>query len=205
MSESVAKVVFIRHGESQGNAKNVYTGWDDTPLSIKGEQEAEEAGLCLKAKGVKFDIVFTSALQRATKTAELVLKVSRNSSVEIDQSWKLNARHSGGLQGLTQAEAVERYGESKVTLWRSSYDIPPACVERSDPRHPICDPKYADVPPELLPPGGESLACTVKRVVPHWKEKIVPRIRAGDSVMVAAHKNSLRALWKHLENLCCKE
>lgn len=183
MSESVAKVVFIRHGESQGNAKNVYTGWDDTPLSIKGEQEAEEAGLCLKAKGVKFDIVFTSALQllgqqnhklrsfcswwviqycwklqflsfpssfllrfcftshqsypiipphpaalwqavccsrRATKTAELVLKVSRNSSVEIDQSWKLNARHSGGLQGLTQAEAVERYGESKVTLWRST-------------------------------------------------------------------------------------
>lgn len=201
MSESIAKVVFIRHGESQGNAKNVYTGWDDTPLSIKGEQEAEEAGLCLKAKGLKFDICFTSALQRATKTAERVLKVSGNSSVQVDKSWKLNARHSGGLQGLTQAEAVERYGESKVTLWRSSYDILPACVEHSDPRHPVHDPKYAGVAPELLPPGGESLACTVKRVVPHWKEKIVPRIRAGDSVMVAAHKNSLRALWKHLENV----
>lgn len=201
MSKSIASVVFVRHGESQGNAKNVYTGWDDTPLSIKGEQEAEEAGLCLKAKGLKFDIVFTSALQRATKTAELALKVSGNSSVPVDKSWKLNARHSGGLQGLTQADAVEQYCEGKVTTWRSSYDILPACVDRSDPRHPVNDPKYADVDPDLLPPGGESLACTVRRVVPHWKEKIVPHIRAGESVMVAAHKNSLRALWKYLENV----
>ncbi|CAJ1359697.1 unnamed protein product [Effrenium voratum] len=201
MSPKIASVVFVRHGESQGNAKNVYTGWDDTPLSIRGEQEAVEAGLCLKAKGLKFDVVFTSALQRAVRTAEMAMRVSKNQKAEIDKSWRLNARHSGGLQGLTQADAVDLYGESKVTLWRSSYDILPACVEKDDPRHPINDPTYKDVDPELLPPGGESLACTVKRVMPHWKEKIVPRIKAGQSVLVAAHKNSLRALWKFLENV----
>lgn len=199
--ERIAKVVFVRHGESQGNAKNVYTGWDDTPLSVRGEQEAEEVGLCLKARGLKFDAVFTSALQRAIKTAELATRVSGNTSAPIDKSWRLNARHSGGLQGLTQAEAVALYGESNVTHWRSSYDVLPACVDREDPRHPANDSKYADVPPEQLPPGGESLACTVRRVVPHWQEKIVPRIRAGESVLVAAHKNSLRALWKYLENV----
>ncbi|CAJ1359693.1 unnamed protein product [Effrenium voratum] len=191
----------LLHEALRGNAKNVYTGWDDTPLSIRGEQEAVEAGLCLKAKGLKFDVVFTSALQRAVRTAEMAMRVSKNQKAEIDKSWRLNARHSGGLQGLTQADAVDLYGESKVTLWRSSYDILPACVEKDDPRHPINDPTYKDVDPELLPPGGESLACTVKRVMPHWKEKIVPRIKAGQSVLVAAHKNSLRALWKFLENV----
>jgi len=197
----VRKVVFVRHGESQGNSKNVFTGWDDTPLSLKGEQEAEEAGLCIKARGLTFDVVFTSVLSRAVKTAEHVCKASGNSVVPVLQSWRLNARHSGGLQGLTQAEAVALYGESNVTLWRSSYDILPACVERSDPRHPVNDPRYADVPVEDLPPGGESLAHTVARVVPYWKEHIIPRILAGESILVVAHKNSLRALWKELEKV----
>lgn len=193
------RVVFVRHGESQGNAENVYTGWGDTPLSVRGEQEAVEAGLCIKATGVKFDTIFTSYLSRAIKTTELVCNTSGNDSVPVVRHWRLNARHSGGLQGLTQAQAVALYGEAKVTLWRSSYDILPACVELSDPRHPVNDPIYADVPQEELPQGGESLAHTVERVVPYWRDKIAPKIQAGESVLIVAHKNSFRALWKYIE------
>jgi len=193
------KAVFVRHGESSGNAANVYTGWSHSPLSVRGEQEAVEAGLCIKATGVNFDIVFTSVLLRAIKNTELVCNSSGNESVPVVQTWRLNARHSGGLQGLTQAEAVALYGEAKVTLWRSSYDIPPACVEENDPRHPINDPLYADVPRDQLPPGGESLAHTVDRVVPCWLEEIVPQIQAGKNVLIIAHKNSFRALWKYIE------
>jgi len=162
---------------------------------------AVEAGLCIKATGVKFDIVFTSVLPRATKTAELICNTSNNEFLPVVKDWHLNARHSGGLQGLTQAQAVALYGEANVTLWRSSYNIPPACVEQSDPRHPFNDPLYADVPRQHLPPGGESLADTVDRVVPYWTEHIVPRIQKGDSVLIVAHKNSFRALWKYIERI----
>eukprot|EP00928_Gymnodinium_smaydae_P019430 TRINITY_DN17451_c0_g3_i1.p1 TRINITY_DN17451_c0_g3~~TRINITY_DN17451_c0_g3_i1.p1 ORF type:complete len:755 (-),score=110.68 TRINITY_DN17451_c0_g3_i1:331-2595(-) len=193
------KVVFVRHGESQGNAANVYTGWGDTALSVRGEQEAVEAGLCIRASDVKFDVVFTSCLPRAVKTTELFCNASGNDSVPVIKSWRLNARHSGALQGLTQAEAVALFGESKVTLWRSSYDVVPACVDLSDPRHPANDPLYDDVPRELLPQGGESLKCTVDRVVPYWRDHIVPRIIAGENIVVVAHKNSFRALWKYIE------
>lgn len=193
------KVVFVRHGESQGNAENVFTGWGDTPLSVRGEQEACEAGLCIQASKVKFDVVFTSVLPRAIKTSDFVCKMSGNEDAAVIKHWRLNARHSGGLQGLTQPQAVALYGESKVTLWRSSYDILPACVEESDPRHPFNDPLYADVPRDQLPAGGESLKCTVDRVVPYWLDQIVPQIQAGKNVLLVGHKNSFRALWKHIE------
>jgi len=193
------KVVFVRHGESQGNSKNVYTGWGDTPLSVRGEQEAVEAGLCIKATGVKFDKVFTSFLLRAVKTTELVCNASGHESVPVVKNWRLNARHSGALQGLTPEEAVAKFGEKKVTLWRSSYDVLPACVELDDPRHPANDPLYADVPREDLPQGGESLAHTVERVVPYWRDQIAPRVQNGEAVLVVAHKNSFRALWKYIE------
>eukprot|EP00933_Yihiella_yeosuensis_P036216 TRINITY_DN29957_c0_g1_i1.p1 TRINITY_DN29957_c0_g1~~TRINITY_DN29957_c0_g1_i1.p1 ORF type:complete len:752 (+),score=165.85 TRINITY_DN29957_c0_g1_i1:82-2337(+) len=192
------KVIFVRHGESQGNAKAVYSGWGDTPLSVRGEQEAVEAGLCIKASGMKFDAVFTSVLSRAIKTVELVLSQAGQELVPVVKDWRLNARHSGGLSGLTQAEAVAIYGEAKVTLWRSSYDVLPACVELSDPRHPVNDPRYNDVPRDQLP-GGESLAGVVERVVPYWRDSIVPKIQAGESVLIVAHKNSFRALWKYIE------
>lgn len=196
----VRRVVFVRHGESHGNSKNIYTGWGDTPLSVKGEQEAVEAGLCLKAKGWKFDAIYTSVLPRAVKNAQLTMKESGNSTVPLVKAWQLNARHSGALQGLTQAEAVAKFGESNVTLWRSSYDVLPACVAEDDPRHPFMDPLYKDVPRELLPPGGESLARTVDRVVPYWREVIAPRVAAGECVLIVGHKNSFRALWKYLED-----
>lgn len=193
------KVVFVRHGESQGNAELVYTGWGHTPLSIRGEQEARDAGLCIQAAGVKFDVVFTSVLPRATKTTELVCQYSDNDSAPVVKNWRLNARHSGGLQGLTLPQAVAKFGESNVSLWRSSYDVLPACVETTDPRHPVNDPLYADVPRDQLPPGGESLASTVERVVPYWRDHIVPQIQAGKSVLLVGHKNSFRALWKYIE------
>uniref|UniRef100_A0A7S1WPG7 phosphoglycerate mutase (2,3-diphosphoglycerate-dependent) n=1 Tax=Alexandrium catenella TaxID=2925 RepID=A0A7S1WPG7_ALECA len=194
------RVVFVRHGESQGNSKNIYTGWSDTPLSVKGEQEAVEAGLCLKAKGWKFDAIYTSVLPRAVKNAELTMKESGNNSVPMVKAWQLNARHSGALQGLTQAEAVAKFGESNVTLWRSSYDVMPACVEPDDPRHPFMSPLYKDVSREELPPGGESLARCVDRVVPFWRENIAPLVAAGKRLLIVGHKNSFRALWKYIED-----
>jgi len=195
------KVIFVRHGESQGNAKQVYTGWGATPLSVRGEQEAVEAGLAIKASGVKFDTVFTSVLGRAVKTCELVCNTSGNDSVPMIRNWRLNARHSGALQGLRPEEAVTQFGEAKVQLWRSSYDILPACVDESDARHPCNDPLYADVPRSILPAGGESLKHVVERVVPYWREHIVPRVQKGESVLVVAHKNSFRALWQYIERI----
>lgn len=197
---SVRKVVFVRHGESQGNAAAVFTGWGDTPLSVRGEQEATEAGLCLRAHGVKFDCVYTSVLPRATKTTETLLNHADDASAPIVKNWRLNARHSGKLQGLTQAEAVAQFGEDKVTVWRTSYD---KCgtVAEDDPRHPFNDSTYDDVPREELPPGGESLKNVVDRVVPYWLSEIVPRVKSGENLLIVAHKNSFRALWKYIEGI----
>mmetsp|Transcript_107255 Transcript_107255/g.201893 ORF Transcript_107255/g.201893 Transcript_107255/m.201893 type:complete len:781 (-) Transcript_107255:53-2395(-) len=197
----VRKVVFVRHGESQGNAKNVYTGWGPTKLSVRGEQEAVEAGLCIKASGMKFDTCYTSLLPRAVKTAELLCNTAGLLETPVVKNWRLNARHSGALQGLTPDEAVATFGEAKVSLWRSSYDVLPACVEESDPRHPVNDALYADVPREELPAGGESLKHVVDRVVPYWSDQIVPKVQAGKNVLIVAHKNSFRALWKYIEQL----
>lgn len=200
----VYKVVFLRHGESQWNVANIFTGWHDIDLSPAGELEAVEAGKCLKEKGFKFDIVFTSVLRRAIKTAWTALMKTENFSMPIVNTWRLNERHYGGLQGLNKADTAAKYGDDQVKIWRRSYDIPPPLIETSDPRHPCNDPMYKHVPKSALP-GAESLALTVDRVMPFWNDHIAPCIMAGKSVLVSAHGNSLRAICKYLENMSEKE
>eukprot|EP00747_Dinoflagellata_sp_TGD_P064105 gnl/TRDRNA2_/TRDRNA2_153737_c0_seq5.p1 gnl/TRDRNA2_/TRDRNA2_153737_c0~~gnl/TRDRNA2_/TRDRNA2_153737_c0_seq5.p1 ORF type:complete len:940 (-),score=215.18 gnl/TRDRNA2_/TRDRNA2_153737_c0_seq5:658-3477(-) len=200
----VNKVVFLRHGESVWNVENIFTGWADVELSPTGEMEAVEAGKCLKEKGFKFDVVFTSVLERAIRTAWTACAHSKNLSMPIINSWRLNERHYGGLQGLNKAETAAKHGDDQVKIWRRSYDVPPPSIEASDPRHPCNDPLYAGVPRNALP-GAESLKLTVERVLPFWNDHIAPCVLAGRQVLVAAHGNSLRALCKHLENMSEKE
>jgi len=196
----VFKIVFLRHGESVWNVANIFTGWHDVDLSPAGEIEAVEAGKCLKAKGYKFDIVFTSVLRRSIKTAWTALMHSENFSMPIVNTWRLNERHYGGLQGMNKAETAAKHGDDQVKIWRRSYDIPPPVIEVSDPRHPSNDPLYKHVPKGALP-GAESLKLTVERVLPFWNDHIAPCVMAGKNVLVAAHGNSLRAICKYLENM----
>jgi len=194
------KVVFVRHGESLWNVANIFTGWADVDLSENGKREATDAGLCLKEKGFKFDIVFTSVLRRAIQTAWTVCSESENFAMPIVNTWRLNERHYGGLQGLNKADTAAKYGDAQVKIWRRSFDIPPPEIEITDERHPANDPLYAGVPTSALP-GAESLKLTIDRVLPFWSDHIAPCIKAGKSVMVAAHGNSLRAICKYLENM----
>jgi len=200
----VYKVVFIRHGESVWNVENIFTGWTDVDLSPTGEQEAIEAGKCLKEKGYKFDIVFTSVLRRAIKTAWTALTYSENFAMPIINTWRLNERHYGGLQGLNKAETAKKHGDDQVKIWRRSYDVPPPEIEPTDDRHPANDPLYKHVPKKALP-GAESLALTVDRVLPFWFDHIAPCVMAGKNVLVSAHGNSLRAICKYLEGMSEKE
>lgn len=199
MSENF-KIVFVRHGESEWNVANIFTGWHDVDLSPAGKLEAVEAGKCLKEKGFKFDIVFTSVLRRAIKTAWTALMESENFAMPIVNTWRLNERHYGGLQGLNKADTAAKYGDDQVKIWRRSYDVPPPEIEQSDPRHPCNDPMYRHVPKSALP-GAESLKITVDRVLPFWFDHIAPCVMAGKSVLVSAHGNSLRAICKYLEGM----
>jgi bisphosphoglycerate-dependent phosphoglycerate mutase family 1 len=199
-SSGVFKVVFLRHGESDWNVKNIFTGWHDVDLSDAGKLEALDAGKMLKDAGFKFDIVFTSVLRRAIRTAWTALMESDNFSMPVINTWRLNERHYGGLQGLNKAETAAKHGDAQVKIWRRSYDVPPPTLDISDPRHPANDPLYKNVPASALP-GAESLKLTVDRVLPFWFDAIAPCIMAGRSVMVAAHGNSLRAICKYLENM----
>merc|ERR1712048_387404 len=203
-SPKVYKIVFLRHGESEWNVANIFTGWADVNLSPAGELEAVEAGKCLKEKGYKFDLVFTSVLRRAIRTAWTALHYSENYSMPIINSWRLNERHYGALQGLNKAETAAKHGDAQVKIWRRSYDIPPPEIEKSDPRHPCNDPMYRSVPESALP-GAESLKLTVERVMPFWNDQIAPAVMAGASVLIAAHGNSLRAICKFLEGMSEKE
>lgn len=196
----VFKVVFLRHGESVWNVENIFTGWHDVDLSPQGEQEALDAGKALKEKGFKFDMVFTSVLRRAIKTAWKALMESENFSMPIINTWRLNERHYGGLQGMNKADTAAKYGDDQVKIWRRSFDVPPPSIEVSDPRHPANDPMYAGVPKASLP-GAESLKLTIDRVMPFWTDHIAPCIMSGRSVLIAAHGNSLRALCKYIENM----
>eukprot|EP00933_Yihiella_yeosuensis_P013335 TRINITY_DN12400_c0_g1_i7.p1 TRINITY_DN12400_c0_g1~~TRINITY_DN12400_c0_g1_i7.p1 ORF type:complete len:476 (-),score=146.19 TRINITY_DN12400_c0_g1_i7:297-1724(-) len=196
----VMKIVFLRHGESDWNVKNIFTGWADVDLSENGKQEAVEAGKMLKENGFKFDIVFTSVLRRAIRTAWTALMHSDNFAMPVINSWRLNERHYGGLQGLNKAETAAKHGEAQVKIWRRSYDTPPPAIDMSDARHPANDPLYRHVPKAALP-GAESLALTVDRVLPFWNDAIAPCVMAGKTVLVAAHGNSLRAICKHLEGM----
>jgi len=200
----VFKIVLLRHGESEWNVANIFTGWADVDLSANGVAEAKEAGKCLKAQGFKFDVVYTSVLRRSIKTAWVALMHSENYSMPIINTWRLNERHYGGLQGLNKAETAAKHGEEQVKIWRRSYDVPPPSVDCSDPRHPATDPLYAGVPEAALP-GAESLAMTVDRVLPCWHDCIGPAVKGGLQVLIVAHGNSLRALCKYLEDMSNEE
>lgn len=200
----VYKIVFLRHGESVWNVANIFTGWADVDLSEAGKLEAISAGQCLKEKGYKFDIVFTSVLRRAIKTAWTALMESENFTMPVINTWRLNERHYGGLQGLNKGETAKKYGDDQVKIWRRSFDVPPPLIETSDKQHPCNDPLYASVPQSALP-GAESLKLTIDRVLPFWHDHIAPCVMAGKMVLVAAHGNSLRALCKYIEDMSEKD
>jgi 2,3-bisphosphoglycerate-dependent phosphoglycerate mutase len=198
------RLVLLRHGESDWNKANRFTGWTDVGLSEKGVAEAREAGRLLKTEGFRFDVAYTSVLKRAIKTLWLALEELDQMWIPVINSWRLNERHYGALQGLNKAETAEEFGEAQVKIWRRSYDTPPPELEESDPRHPKNDPRYAGLSPDELP-RTESLKDTVARFLPYWHNTIAPDIRSGRLVIIAAHGNSLRALVKHLDGISDQE
>lgn len=198
------KLVLIRHGESEWNKKNLFTGWTDVDLTEKGIKEAEEGGKVLKEKGFNFDIAYTSVLKRAIRTLDIVLYEMDLMWIPVFKSYRLNERHYGALQGLNKAETTEKYGEEQVTLWRRSYDVPPPALSEDDERYPGHDPRYKDLPKEELP-LTESLKSTVDRFIPYWIDVIAPTVKSGKKVVIAAHGNSLRALVKYLDEMSEEE
>ncbi len=195
----MVKLVLVRHGQSTWNLENRFTGWTDVDLSEQGVCEAHDAAQALMAGGYTFDIAVTSVLKRAIRTLWILLDDMDLMWIPVCRSWRLNERHYGVLQGLNKAQMVEKFGFEQVQIWRRSYDIAPAPLPPDDPRHPRHDPRYADVPTELLP-ATESLKTTLERVLPYWHEEIAPVLRQGRRVLISAHGNSLRALVKHLDN-----
>jgi len=194
------KVVLIRHGESEWNKENLFTGWTDVKLSEKGIQKAIQAGRILKKEGYFFDVAYTSVLTRAIKTLWLILEEMDLMWIPVYRSWRLNERHYGALQGLNKAETAKKHGKEQVTLWRRSYDVRPPALTPDDPRHPSHDPRYADAPPKELP-VTECLKDTVERFMPYAQENIAPKIRIGKRVVIAAHGNTLRALVKYVDQI----
>ncbi len=194
------KVVLLRHGESEWNKENRFTGWTDVDLSQKGLEEAAKGGLLLKAEGYTFDVAYTSVLKRAIRTLWIVMDKMDLMWIPVIRNWRLNERHYGALQGLNKAETAAKHGEEQVLIWRRSYDIPPPALEVSDPRHPSHDRRYASLTPSELP-ATECLKDTVARFVPYWENEIAPAVKSGKRVLIAAHGNSLRALVKYLDNV----
>lgn len=197
-------LVLLRHGESEWNKENLFTGWTDVDLSEKGIEEAREAGRILKKEGFTFDIAFTSFLKRATRTLSIALAEMGCSDLPTRYDWRLNEKHYGTLQGLNKAETARKYGEDKVFEWRRAYDIAPPPLEATDPRHPKQDELYAGIDTSLLP-ATECLKDVVARVVPYWETEIAPLIRRGERVLIAAHGNSLRAIIKHIDGISDEE
>lgn len=187
------KLVLLRHGESVWNKENRFTGWTDVDLSEKGIAEAHEAGQLLKKNGFTFDLAFTSVLLRANKTLDIVLKEMNLENIPVEKSWRLNERHYGALQGLNKAETAAKYGDEQVHKWRRSYDICPPALTKDDQRYREGEPLT------------ECLKDTVERFLPYWQESIVPEIKAGKKIIIAAHGNSLRALVKYLDNISDEE
>ncbi|MEG1641607.1 MAG: 2,3-diphosphoglycerate-dependent phosphoglycerate mutase [Synergistaceae bacterium] len=198
------KLVLIRHGKSVWNVENRFTGWQDVYLSEQGLAEARDAGRLLKEEGYTFDVAFTSMLKRAIKTLWCALEEMDLMWIPIKNSWRLNERHYGVLQGLNKTDTAEKFGEEQVKIWRRSYKTSPPLVSEDDDRYPGKDFRYSSLKKEEIP-RGESLELTVDRVVPLWKEEIEPLIRAGKKVIIAAHGNSLRALAKYLDNMSEEE
>ncbi len=194
------KLVLLRHGESNWNKENRFTGWTDVDLSEKGIQEARQAGEVLKREGFVFDVAYTSLLKRAIRTLWLTLDAMDLMWIPVHNSWRLNERHYGALQGLNKSETALKYGEEQVLIWRRSYDIPPMALEKNDPRYPGRDPRYQDLKPKELP-LTECLKDTVARFLPYWHKIIAPAVKSGKRVIIAAHGNSLRALVMYLDNI----
>jgi 2,3-bisphosphoglycerate-dependent phosphoglycerate mutase len=193
-------LLLLRHGESDWNAKNLFTGWVDVPLSEKGTAEAVRGGALLAERGLLPDVVHTSVLRRAITTANLALDACERHWVPVRRHWRLNERHYGALQGKNKKQTLEQFGEEQFMLWRRSYDTPPPPIADDDEWSQAGDPRYADLPPELMP-RTECLQDVVRRMLPYWYDAIVPDLRTGRTVAVVAHGNSLRALVKHLDGV----
>jgi len=197
---TIGTLVLLRHGESEWNAKNLFTGWVDVDLSAQGEDEARRGGELLRAKGLLPDVVHTSVLRRAIRTAELSLHAADRHWIPVRRSWRLNERHYGALQGKNKKQTLEAYGEEQFMLWRRSYDTPPPPIAEDDEFSQFADPRYATLPPDARPPT-ECLKDVLNRALPYWYDAIVPDLLVGQTVLVAAHGNSLRALVKHLDGI----
>jgi 2,3-bisphosphoglycerate-dependent phosphoglycerate mutase len=191
------RLVLLRHGESVWNSENRFTGWTDVDLSSRGIAEARDGGRLMREQGLRFDVAFTSVLKRAIRTLWIALEELDQMWLPVEKSWRLNERHYGALQGLNKAEMASKFGEPQVLVWRRSYDIPPPELDTADKRYEGADPRYKGV----AVPRTECLKDTVARVLPYWNETIVPVIRSGRNVLIAAHGNSLRALVKHLDSI----
>jgi len=193
------EIVLLRHGESIWNKENLFTGWTDVDLSEKGVEEAKEAGRILKAEGYNFDLAYTTPLIRASRTLDLV-EEEMGQKIPRKVAWQLNERHYGALQGLNKSETAEKYGDEQVLIWRRSYATRPPLLTKDDKRHAIHDPNYKDLDEKDIP-DGECLKDVVARVLPYWKEEIVPQIKDGKKILISAHGNSMRALVKYLDNI----
>lgn len=198
--ENNRKLVLLRHGESIWNKENLFSGWTDVDLSDYGKEEVRKAGKVLKEQGFTFDVAFTSVLKRAIRTLWIVLDEMDLMWIPVYRDWRLNERHYGALQGLNKSETARQYGESQVNLWRRSYDIRPPALEAEDPRHPCHDPRYKHLLQQQLP-ATECLMDTVTRFLPCWHDCIAPALRDGQTVLIVAHGNSLRALVKYLDKV----
>lgn len=200
MQSPAQKLVLLRHGESDWNRENRFTGWTDVDLSKRGLEEAHNAGRLLRSDGYVFDLAFTSVLKRAIRTLWIALDEMDLMWIQVENSWRLNERHYGALQGLNKAETAAKFGDQQVLLWRRSYDTRPPSLEAGDARNPAADPRYAQLAKAQVP-LSECLKDTVERVIPYWNETVVPSMRAGRRVLIAAHGNSLRALVKYLDGI----
>ncbi len=200
----MTKLVLLRHGQSQWNLENRFTGWVDVDLTEQGIAEAKLAGQLLQEAGFKFDIAYTSVLKRANKTLTFALEELGQTDIPVEKDWRLNERHYGALQGLNKSEMAEKFGEEQVLVWRRSYDTPPPEMSRDDEGYAGNDPLYSDLSEEEIP-LTECLKDTVARVIPYWEQEIVLQIKAGKQVIIVAHGNSLRALVKHLDNISDEE
>ena len=197
----MSTLVLLRHGRSEWNDRNLFTGWWDSDLSERGYTEAERAGQLLAGEPALLpDVVHTSVLVRAIRTAEIALDACDRKWVPVHRSWRLNERHYGDLQGLDKKQTTEKFGAEQVKVWRRSYDVPPPPIDPANPYDVSHDPRYADLPPDVIP-KAECLRDTLERTLPYWADAIVPDLRAGRVVLVAAHGNSLRALVKHLDGI----
>jgi len=194
------KLVLLRHGQSQWNLDNRFTGWTDVDITEAGAAEAHAAGKLLAAEGFKFDIALTSVLKRAIRTLWITLDELDQMWLPVEKAWQLNERHYGALQGLNKSETAEKYGQDQVKIWRRSYSTPPPALDLDDPRHPRFDSRYAGLTADELP-TCESLKDTLARVLPYWNQRMVPLLKDNKRIIVVAHGNSLRAMVKHLDNV----